>query len=194
MTTPKENKITYGLCNVHYAKITGIAENGKFTYATPIAISGAVELSLDARGDLIEFFADNMVYYSADNNQGYEGNLTIANVPDSFSKDILGEVEDETDKVMHEVSNAKPSDFALLFQFEGDVKEIRHVLYNCSVSRPTVASSTKSNSVEPNTVEMAIVSKPRPEDNKVKTKTTTATPSNIYDNWFTKVYEKGAVA
>ena len=28
----------------------------------------------------------------------------------------------------------------------------------------------------------------------VKTKTTTSTPNDIYKNWYTKVYEKAAVA
>lgn len=190
--TKADNKITYGLCNVYYAKITGIEENGTVTYGTPVAIPGGVEISLDARGDLIEFYADNMVYYSSDNNQGYEGTLKVANVPISFSKDILGEVEDDTDKVVHEVANAKTSPFALMFQFEGDIKEVRHLLYNCTVSRPTIASATKTNSVDPNTVELSIVANPREGDKRVKTKTTTNTPDAIYNAWFDKVYEKEA--
>ena len=133
-----------------------------------------------------------MVYYSSDNNQGYEGTLKVANVPISFSKDILGEVEDDTDKVVHEVANAKTSPFALMFQFEGDIKEVRHLLYNCTVSRPTIASATKTNSVDPNTVELSIVANPREGDKRVKTKTTTNTPDEIYNAWFNKVYEKAA--
>lgn len=39
-----ENKITFGLKNAHYAKIT-VDNTGKITYATPKAIPGSTELS-----------------------------------------------------------------------------------------------------------------------------------------------------
>lgn len=191
MTVGKENKITYGLQNAYYAPISYTPE-GAITYGTPVALPGAVELEISARGDMVEFYADNMLYYSADNNQGYEGTLKIANIPTSFSTDILGEVLDETDGVVHEVSNAQTKPFALLFQFEGDVKAIRHVLYNCTASRPTIGSSTKTDSVEPNENELSFIASPRQGDYKVKTRTTSNTSEDIYNNWFTKVYEKAA--
>lgn len=191
MAGKAENKITYGLENAYYA-LFDIGEDGTITYQTPIAIPGAVELEITARGDMIEFYADNMVYYSSDNNQGYEGTLKIANIPQSFSTGVLGEVLDDTDQVIHEVANAVTKPFALLFQFEGDVKAIRHVLYNCSASRPTVSSSTKTDTVEPNENELSFIANPRSTDKRVKTRTTTNTSDTIYDNWFKNVYEKAA--
>lgn len=191
MAGKAENKITYGLENVHYA-LFDIGEDGTITYQTPIPIPGAVELEITARGDMIEFYADNMVYYSSDNNQGYEGTLKIANIPQSFSTGVLGEVLDDTDQVIHEVANAVTKPFALLFQFEGDIKAIRHVLYNCSASRPTVASSTKTDTVEPNENELPFIANPRSTDKFVKTRTTTNTTDSTYNNWFKKVYEKAA--
>ena len=104
---------------------------------------GGIELTFEPKGELTEFYADDMVYYSADNNQGYDGTLGIANIPEQFAIDVLGEQLDETDGVLNEVANAKRKSFALLFEFDGDVKATRHIMYNCSASRPTIASKTK---------------------------------------------------
>lgn len=183
-----ENKVTYGLKNAHYATYT--IANGVITYGTPVKLPGSVELSLEPRGDMAEFYADDILYYSAENNQGYDGTLNIANIPESFSIDILNEEKDESDLVITEKANVETKPFALLFEFDGDVKAIRHVLYSCTAKRPKISSSTKTNSKEPNTNELTFVSSPRETDYYVKTKTTTTTPTAIYDAWYTKVYEK----
>ena len=46
-------------------------------------------------------------------------------------------------------ANAVP--FALLFQFEGDDKATRHVLYNVVASRPSVTGQTTEESIEAQT-------------------------------------------
>lgn len=183
-----DNKVTFGLKNAHYSVITE-SEDG-IKYGTPTPIPGSVEISLDPRGDMSEFYADDILYYSAANNQGYDGTLTIANIPEQFAIDCLGELKDDSDMVITEKSNAVGKNFALMFEFDGDVKAVRHVLYNCSANRPTISSSTKTNTKEPNTNELSFVSSPRSSDLAVKTKTTATTPKNIYDNWYKKVYEK----
>ena len=186
-----ENKVTFGLKNVHYAPIT--EEAGVITYGTPTAIPGGVDISLEPRGDMTEFYADDTLYYSAANNQGYDGTLNIANIPESFAVDCLGEVKDESDLVLTEKANAVGKPFALMFEFDGDAKAIRHVLYNCSANRPTVASATKTNAKEPNVNELAFVAGPRGTDLAVKTKTTATTPEPIYKAWYDEVYEKAGV-
>lgn len=183
-----DNKVTFGLKNTHYSVITESEDEIK--YGTPTPIPGTVEISLDPRGDMSEFYADDILYYSAANNQGYDGTLTIANIPEQFAIDCLGELKDDSDMVITEKSNAVGKNFALMFEFDGDVKAVRHVLYNCSANRPTISSSTKTNTKEPNTNELSFVSSPRSSDLAVKTKTTATTPKNIYDNWYKKVYEK----
>ena len=186
-----ENKVVYGLKNVHYSKMS-IDETGKVIYAKPVAIKGAVEISLESKAELVSFEADNEVYYSAPGTSSYEGTLTLAKVPDGFLVDILGEVLDETDGVQIEVDGAKTSNFALLFQFEGDVNGTRHLFYNCSASRPSVASKTGK---EIGTTELAFTASAKPAETVndkavVKTKTTANTTTAVYNAWFDAVYVK----
>ena len=83
------NKIKYGIKNVYYAVAT-IAADGSATYATPKPLKGAVSLSMDPQGDSTPFYADNIVYYTSVANNGYEGDLELALIPDEFLVDILG--------------------------------------------------------------------------------------------------------
>lgn len=142
------NKIKYGLKNVYYAKAT-IAANGSATYATPVALPGAVNLTLDSEGDTTPFYADNIVYYVGVSNNGYTGSLELALIPDAFRTDILGEQTDSTTGLQYEVVDVEPAHFALLFQFEGDDAATKHVMYNVVAARPAVSSQTKESSVEP---------------------------------------------
>ncbi|MEC2496254.1 phage tail protein, partial [Bacillus cereus] len=182
--------------NVHYVPLD--IKDFLVTFGTPIPLPGGVELTFEPRGDLIEFYADDMLYYAASNNQGYDGTLSIATIPEKFAIDALGEELDETDGVLNELADAKGKPFALLFEFDGDVNATRHVMYNCSASRPTLASKTKTSSAEPNTNELKFVSSPiilapggRP---MVKTKTTSKTTQEIYKNWYKEVYVKKPAA
>lgn len=183
------NKVKFGLKNVHYATFTVDDVNGTITYDTPVRIPGAVELTLEPRGDMVEFYADDILYYSAQNNQGYDGTLSIAEIPDKFSIDVLGEEENETDKVLTEKTSAKGKPFAFLFEFDGDVKATRYVLYNCTANRPSVSGATKTDTVEPQPGELTFVASPRETDYAVKVKTTTETPALVYDAWYDAVYE-----
>ncbi len=183
-----ENKVTFGLKNVHVAPFT--VTDSVITYETPYRLPGGIELSLEPRGEMTEFYADDVLYYSASNNQGYDGTLSIANIPEKFAIDALGEIKDATDMVLTEKATSKGKPFALLFEFDGDVKATRHVLFNCTANRPSVGSTTKTNTNEPNANELSFVASPRETDLSVKTKTTPTTPAAVYDAWYTEVYEK----
>lgn len=139
------NKVKFGLSNCYYAVLN--ETNG--TYGTPVAMPGAVNLSLDQEGETNNFRADNIDYYVSVSNNGYSGDLELALIPDSFLTDVMGEVKDATNGLQFEKADAKPSAFALLFQFEGDANAVRHILYNCKATRPTLASQTTDTTIEP---------------------------------------------
>jgi phi13 family phage major tail protein len=183
-----ENKVVFGFKNAYYSVITEEVD-GTYTYAAPVRIPGAVSLATTPKGEQTDFFADDILYYTTSSNQGYDATFTVANITDTFRTGVLGEELHATDKVLTEKSSAKPKKIALLFEFDGDVKAIRHVLYNCTVSRPGLSSSTKTTSAEPGTVELNLVAAPRPEDEIVKRSTTPDTTAAVYDAWYTAVYE-----
>src|SRR5690625_1709660 len=182
------NKVQFGLKNVHYAPYEETSEG--IVYETPIAIPGAVTLTLTPRGELAEFYADNMIYYSAAANDGYDGTLSIATIQQQFAIDALGETKDEQDGVLTEKDDARQKQFALMFEFDGDIKAVRHVLYNCSANRPTITGETTTNTKEPQPNELTFIASARPGDLAVKTKTTADTPEEVYNNWYKEVYEK----
>lgn len=180
-----KNKIKYNLKNVHYAVMSDAVEN-LVTYEKPVAIPGSVSISLDAQGDISPFYADGIVYYKSAANNGYEGDLEVALLPESFRMDILGE-ELDAKNVLIENANAKQTPFALLFEFDGDEKAIRHVLYNCSATRPSVESNTKEESIEPVTETLTISATPL-SDGNIKAKTGDTTDEVTYSKWYDAVY------
>lgn len=183
----KENKVEFGLRNCYYAVVT-VGESGRITYGSPKRLPGAVSITFDKSGDLIRFKADDIDYYTNANNQGYEGTLTLARVPEDFRTEVLKEKKTEKG-VLVENSDAQTANIALMFEFQGDVKATRHLLYYCSVNRPSVGSTTKD-SGDPNTTELAMVASPRPSDNLVKASTSAGVDEETYNSWYTKVYEE----
>lgn len=181
------NKVKFGLKNVYYAKATDDG-TGTLTYATPVRIPGAVNMAMDASGDTDPFYADDIVYYASAANNGYTGTLEIALIPESFRTDILGEVADQNG-VVFENAEAEPAEFALLFQFTGDKNGIRHCLYRCTASRPSVNGATMEGSKTPQTDTLNLNAMPRINDYLVKSRCDAANAATQYENWFNTVYE-----
>ena len=103
------------------------------------------------------------------------------------------ETEDETSKVMVENVSAEPKSFALLFEFSGDQKATRHVLYNCSATRPGISGATTTNTKEPTTESMTITASPL-ENGNIKAKTTATTTESVYNAWYSSVWQPGDVS
>jgi len=182
-----ENKVKFGLKNVHYAKILSWSADGTTpTYAAPVSVPGAVNLSLDASGENENFYADDTVYYVIGSNSGYEGELEIALIPQIFAIDILGEKLDNKG-VLVERSDAETSEFALFWEFDGDKNHVRHVAYRCSATRPAMNGSTTEDTKTPQTDTLSLKVVPLPSG-LVKSRTVPSTDSTVYDDWYTGVY------
>ena len=100
---PKKNKVKFNICNVHYALLT-LETDGVVSFGTPVAMPGAVSLSLDPNGEPSNFYADGYAYYTVSNNMGYEGDLELAMVPESFRTDVL-----KIRHVLYNCSAARPT-------------------------------------------------------------------------------------
>ena len=185
----KGNKVKYNLKNVHAAKLTETLSEGTvvYSYETPKSIPGAVSISLDAEGETSPFYADGIVYFRSSTNNGYSGDLEIALIPEWFRTDILQESLDAKGVLVENSNNTESIKFALLFEFDGDVNSIRHVLYNCSASRPSIASETKEDVIEPGTETLSITADPR-SDGLVKARTGDTTDNTAYSDWYKNVY------
>ena len=162
----KKNKVKYNLKNVHAAILTK-GDDGTFTYATPVAIPGAVSLSLDAEGDSSPFYADGIVYFRSTSNNGYSGDLEMALIPEWFRTDILQEVKDSNGVLIERSDITESVYFALL--------------------RPSIESQTKEASIEPGTETLSLAADPR-EDGLVKSRTGDDTTTAVYNSWYQQVY------
>jgi phi13 family phage major tail protein len=181
------NKVKYGLKNVYYAVVT--ESSGAVSYGTPVAMPGAVNLALSAVGENVTFHADDQIYFEENTNNGYDGSLEVALIPDSFRTDVLGDTVD-TNGAIIENADATVKKCALMFEFDGDAKKTRHVLYSVLPTRPNVEGATKTNTKEPKTEPMNIAVRPALDTSDVKAKVLQGETG--YDTFFSAVYLKNA--
>lgn len=187
-----DNKVKFGLSNVHVAPIT--EENGVIKYGTPFAMPGAVALSVEPEGDSTPFYADNIKYYIAVANNGYSGDLELAMTPKEFLTKILGQQEDTNGALIENVGDVNAR-FALMGEIEGDVKKRRFVYYDCTATRPSAEMNTVEESKEPQTDTIAITMVARATDGAIKAVIEpNESNSAVYNTFFNNVYEKDATA
>jgi phi13 family phage major tail protein len=148
------SKVQFGLSKAYYAPIN-VSAGGVESYGTPVALPGAVSLTLNREGsDPEKFWADNIAYYvSPAVNGGYTGTLTLAKVPNHFKTAILGEIVDDNG-IQLEVSDANSKEFALMYEVDGDADEKRYAFYKCTAQRIAESANTKSDSTTPDTQDL----------------------------------------
>lgn len=189
------NKVKFGLKNVHYAVATIDPATNAASYGTPKAWPGAVNLSLDAEGNTTKFRADNINYWVGQSNNGYSGDFESALIPDDFRKDILGEIV-SSDGVLIENAEAATVHFALMFQFEGDDKATRHVMYNCTATRPSVSGATTEEEITPQTETLTLTATSiyNSAIEKEVVKARAKQGDTPYSTWFESVYQASGIS
>ena len=178
------NKVKFGLRNVYYA-VGETDADGAMTYESPVRIPGAVNMTMDPQGDTTPFYADDIIYFTSTANNGYQGTLEVALIPDSFRTDVLGETADSKG-VFVETAGAATKEFALLFEFQGDVNAIKHVFFRVAATRPAVNGQTQEASITPQTEILNITAMPRINDHVVKARCPQT--SQAYATWYNAVY------
>lgn len=180
----KNNKIKFGLKNVHRAKV--INTDGVISYATPVPIKGAVTLSVSPEITRTPIPADdNPEYAVIIEDNGYAGDIEFQYLSDEDRVEIFGNTIND-DGVLIENKNDIPNPIALLFEFSGDAHAVRHVLYNCLCTKPPVESETgKTNKTD----KISITARPAEDTGYIKAKVANKTITKAtYDGWYKNVY------
>lgn len=151
-----DNKVTYGLEQVYIAHLTSATTP---SWDEPVPIPGAVGLTLTPQSTQTTFYADNMAYFTTENNRGYTGELEMADFPLSNLSGIMG-WEIDSNGMLVEAANVTKKHFALMGQIEGDAKGRRFVYYDCEPGRPSVEYRTKGEEIEVQTFILPITMRP----------------------------------
>lgn len=176
-----QNKVTFGLSNVHI-----FPETAKGVYGSAIKVDGAVSFTPSADGSQTIFHADNLDYYVTNSNNGYTADLTVALIPDSVLVSLLGwEIDDNG--ALIEIADAKATPFALSFQVQGDMKNRKMVYYNCVADRPAKEEATTTDSIDINPDILNLKISPIEIDGRKIVKSTieeSVENKLVYDAWF----------
>ena len=184
-----ENKVVFGLKNVHISKLT--EAESIITYAEPFKLPGAVNLTMDKEGAKTIFRADDSDYFKKALNNGYSGSLEVADVIEKFLTDIFGQYKD-ANGALFENADDKEARFAMMFEIDGDKRKRRIVYYDCLAERPSLEySTTEQDDVGVKTAKMDISISPRSTDRQVKAVLEASDENEtVFNAFFTQVYEK----
>ena len=182
-----ESKVRFGLSSVYYAVLT---EGSSNAWATPVAIPGAVSLSVDANVATSDFYADNVAYYRTFANNGYNCTLEMAKITEKMLDEVFGMAADATG-VIREKAGVDPKPFALLFKVNGDQDDENFVLYRCvPSSKPTEGSqTTNENGAEPQTQSfdfsaLPLVTGAANQKGLIKAKTGSTASTSVISGWY----------
>lgn len=202
-------KVNFGLSNVHFFQMTETLTSGVYSmsYGDPIAVPGAVSLTLDVEdADVDPFYADDGVYYTpAKVSKGYKGELELALIPDALKLALMSYREDAKD-VMVEVAESKTVYCGFTFEIDNDEKARKFVYYKALLGQPNLSASTTEGTKTPKTETLPITVLPTNTKYTfgtgadaevlaaVSSYATPETDATVYANWHTAPHEPAAPA
>jgi len=152
------NKITFGLRNVHYSLATQ-DNDGVWSFATPVRLPGAQEFTSDVVGGSTPVYADDQVIATLVQNAGRTISLKVTELTDEFKINVLGYRQLDNGNLI-EVANVQPKTFALGCEIQGDAKGRRIWFYLCTVAPISEATKSKAESIEANGITLNITVRP----------------------------------
>jgi phi13 family phage major tail protein len=158
-------RVGYALMNV--SESTGVISYGNATWFVSTEAGGR-EYSAEPSGELQEIYADGVVVYSAEENNGYDITLTLLAIIDDIDEKLLGNVVSL--EGVAEYASPIPRPHFALFICEETTDGVGQVTiwYNCQVSkRPKNGGKTsEGSSFDAQFLELPISARPR-IDNKL---------------------------
>lgn len=186
-------KVLFGFRNVCYSVITE-NNDGTITYGTPKKFAdegaGGVSIALSPKGESFEKYADDVLWFGDAVNQGYEGDLVMTKLTDSFKVDVMNYIQDRNGALI-EGADTTFKKFALGFEVQGNENPTRTWYYYCTITRPNDEANTKEGQMATNDKTMPIIASPRPTDSKVKVSMTKSSDNETaFNGFFSAVYEE----
>lgn len=149
------NKVEFGISNLHIGTWT-VANDGTVTLGTPYHQAGAVGFTPDSgEGDVNEFYADDIVYWSEYADGSISGDIEVAMFDDAFKTQFLGYAT-LTDGGLAKIKGATKPNVYVAFEVQGDDAARRIIYYNCRLGNITREYHTIEETKEPVTETLSI--------------------------------------
>lgn len=119
-TATNNNKVEYGLDDVHYAKVT-LTDDGTPVFGPWIAEKNAQTLTDENQTASLEVHGDNRCIFTCRNITSKNLSLGMSNFSDKFKINVLGFIETNTGTLV-ECTNPDPVYIALGLRVQGDAQ------------------------------------------------------------------------
>ncbi|MBR1382786.1 MAG: hypothetical protein IJ555_03105 [Ruminococcus sp.] len=134
--------------------------------------AGGREYNAQPRGGVQEVYADSVMAFADNEDDGYDLTLTLLDIIDDVAVDWLGEIKDSKGRAEYADGKEYPAFELYIIEATRDGTGKTTIYYNCQCSgRPTVSGKTKEgagNNFDYFFPEYAITARPRVSDNLVK--------------------------
>lgn len=149
----KNKPLRWGISKLGFAKLTRGASG--VTFAAPVPMPGARQLTMNPEGGSEDFHADNGVYFTTTKNNGRSGSVEVAELSDDLRVLIFNDIIDGNG-VCLEDADAEPAEGAIVFDVENEDSEhpTHFVMFDVKFSRPSGEHNTTEDNITPDTVSM----------------------------------------